>query len=415
MRARQAALGLVDMHRSAASSAAAALQWSLYALAVVLAGVVVARALTGEGTGGWVAAALAVTWALIYLVGARMVSGRRAGYGWLAALTVAWLACLCLSPEAVYLVFVLFFLYLHLLGARRGAIAVAAATAVAIVGFAGHNGWTVAAFVGPILGAGVAVVISAGYRGLYAELVERQRLIDELMATRENLAAEQRAVGKARERERLSREIHDTVAQSLSSIQMLLFAAERSVAEQTGITPPAELSIARDAAAEALTETRGLIAELSPAPLAGGSLVSAIGRIADRARGHGIRTDVVVDGDPQQLPMALESVLVRIAQGAVSNVVRHARANTMRVTITYASDDMHLDIVDDGTGFDTEATRGFGLATIERRAAELGGRVDITSEPGNTSVAVAFPTEPAAESAGAATDDTHPTGTESIT
>ena len=367
-------------------------------LAVVLAGVVALRALIADGGGGVAAAALALAWAVTYVVGAVAIAGKTPlhpvgkawGYGWAAALTVAWLACLCVSAEAVYLAFVLFFVYLHLLGMRRGTLAVCAATVVAVVGFAAHNGWSVAALIGPVLGAGVAVVISAGYRGLYAEVVARQQLIDELVATRENLAAEQRAVGRARERERLSREIHNTVAQSLSSIQMLLFAAERSVVHADAPVP-AELPVAREAAAEALTETRRLIAELSPAPLAGRSLVSAIRRIADGAGTHGIDTDVVVDGNPEVLPMALESVMVRIAQGAVSNVVRHSGATSLRVTITYAPDRVHLDIVDNGRGFDVEDAQAFGLATIRRRAEELDGQLDITSEPGNTSVAVAFP------------------------
>ena len=89
--------------------------------------------------------------------------------------------------------------------------------------------------------------------------------------------------------------------------------------------------------------------------------------------------------------MALESVMVRIAQGAVSNVVRHSGATSLRVTITYAPDRVHLDIVDNGTGFDVEDAQAFGLATIRRRAEELDGQLDITSEPGNTSVAGAFP------------------------
>ena len=79
---------------------------------------------------------------------------------------------------------------------------------------------------------------------------------------------------------------------------MLLFAAERSVVHADAPVP-AELPVAREAAAEALTETRRLIAELSPAPLAGRSLVSAIRRIADGAGTHGIDTDVVVDGNPE--------------------------------------------------------------------------------------------------------------------
>ena len=315
-----------------------------------------------------------------------------------------WLVELALTPEATYLVFVLFFLYLHLLGRRRGSVAVVLATAVAVIGYAAHSGWSAAAVIGPVLGAGVAVVISAGYAQLFAEAAQRERLIDELVTARADLEEQQQAVGRAAERERLAAEIHDTVAQSLSSIQLLLHAAEQATGERAQVS----IALARTAAANALTETRRLIAELSPAPLDGSSLADALRRVAADAAGHGIDTSVVIEGDVEHLAMPTEAALVRIAQGAVSNVVRHSQATALHLTLTYTDDDVHLDIVDDGTGFAPDTSEGYGLTTIRRRVADLGGIADVSSDAGGTTVAVSFPLapEPADESRTGAADVT---------
>ncbi|QTI67205.1 sensor histidine kinase [Gordonia polyisoprenivorans] len=376
------------MHFSPLAPVFTALRLALHAMAAVLAVVVAVRAVSSGGTTSVAAVTLAALWLAIYASGMVLVRSSRAGWWWLAALSLVWLGCLSASDDAVYLVFVMFFLYLHLAGMRWGTTCVAVSTAAAVVGFGLHGGWSVAAAIGPVLGAAVAVVISAGYRRLFDEVRSRQRLIDELLATRAELAAEQQEVGRARERERLAGEIHDTVSQSLSSIQMLTYAAERRAGE---CSP--ELQTARTAAADALAETRRLIDALTPAPLDGRSLGAALQRVTDDAGGHGLRTRFVVDGEPFGLPMPIEAALVRVAQSAVGNVVQHAWARVLRVTLTYSTDEVHLDIVDDGVGFDPEATPGFGLTTMRRRVRELGGDLDVVSEPGHTSVAVGFRVE----------------------
>ncbi len=378
------------MHSSPLAPVFTALRAALHTMAAVLAVVVAVRAVGSGGATSEAAVALAALWLAIYASGMVLVRSSRAGWWWLAALSLVWLACLSVSGDAVYLVFVMFFLYLHLAGMRWGTACVAMSTVAAVVGFGLHNGWSVAAAIGPILGAAGAVVITAGYQRLFDEVRSRQLLIDELLATRAELADEQREVGRARERERLAGEIHDTVSQSLSSIQMLIYAAERRAG---GHSP--ELHTARTAAADALGETRRLIDELTPAPLDGRSLSAALQRVTDDAGGHGLSTFLVVDGEPFGLPMPVEAALVRVAQSAIGNVVQHARAKVLRVTLTYSSDEVHLDIVDDGAGFDADAASGFGLTTMRRRVRELGGDLDVVSEPGHTSVAVGFRVEPA--------------------
>lgn len=379
------------MHSSPLTPVFTTLRAALHALAAVLAVVVAVRAVL---TGGYLAVLivfLAALWLTIYALGAIRITTRSSATWWVAALTLVWLACLCVSGEAVYLAFVMFFLYLHIAGIRWGTVCVVASTLAAIVGFGLHGRWSAAAAIGPVLGACVAVTIAAGYRRLYREVHQRQRLIDELVATRAELATQQRAVGQARERERLAAEIHDTVAQSLSSIQMLIYAAERR-----GDGESAELRTARCAAASALAETRRLIDELSPAALDGRSLVAALQRVTDDAGSHGLRSHLIVDGEPVGLSMPVEAALVRVAQSAIANVVQHARAAVVHATLTYTLDDVHLDIVDDGVGFDPEVATGFGLSAMRRRVSELGGDIDVVSEPGNSTVAVSFPLQASA-------------------
>ncbi|WP_460700017.1 sensor histidine kinase [Nocardia thraciensis] len=380
------------MHRSPLTPVFAALQLGLHALMVALTAVVAGRALAPGGEHRWGVITLAVLFLLTYFAGVALRGRPVAARVWLGLLTVLWLGLVAVEPYAIYLVFGLFFLYLHLLPRFWGAVAVAVATVVSVVGFALHQGWSIGGVVGPVLGALVALAIGLGYRALFQEAADRQRLIDELLAARATLAEQERTAGKLAERQRLAQEIHDTVAQGLSSIQLLLHAAERSGPDHPALE---QIRLARDTAADSLAETRQLIAELTPAVLEGQSLTGALERIAERANAPGLRAQVLVEGAPERLPMPIEAALVRVAQGAVSNVVRHARADRMRITLTYADDAVHLDVVDDGIGIDPAVfARGtFGLAAMRSRVEERGGGMNVESEPGHTAVTVTFPLE----------------------
>ena len=143
-----------------------------------------------------------------------------------------------------------------------------------------------------------------------------------------------------------------------------------------------------------------MIAALLPAALSETSLESAMTRMADNfAATGGVDVSVDVEGDAQQLPMKVEAALLRIAQGAMGNVVKHAHASKARVTVTYAPDEVRVDVVDNGDGFDVEAVENkpaglghIGLSAMRRRAEELGGEVVIESTPGSgTAVSVSVP------------------------
>lgn len=388
------------MHDSVLGPVFATLRMAMHALVLALTAVVIARAALGDDEHGALVIALAIGWLAVYAGGRLLGRDRRRLLLWLALLTLGWLALLTQSAAASYLAFGMFFLYLHLLPRPHNLLAVAAATVASIAGFGMHAGWSAAAAIGPVLGAAVAVMIAGGYARLYAEVLSRQELIDELRATRAELAAQEHAAGVLAERERLAGEIHDTVAQGLSSIGMLIHAASAGIDEPATVET---LTLAGQAAADALAETRALISDLSPAPLQGTSLAAALERITAGTAAHGLTPRFALDGDPVAVPMPVEAALVRLTQSAVGNVVQHSGADTVQVTLTYAPESVHLDVADNGCGFDVAAATGrttartdsFGLHTAARRVAELGGRLAVESEPGATVVAVSFPTAPA--------------------
>lgn len=325
---------------------------------------------------------------------------------WLLGLTGVWIVAMTFTPVAVYWVFTLFFLFMRSVDNWLGIAGVMAVLAIAIL-MQVPRGLTLGGVMGPAVSALVVVMITYAFKVIVRVSAEREALIDELVSTRDRLAASEREAGVAQERQRLAHEIHDTVAQSLSSIQMLLHAAERDL-RGTGLkdeelkVPLERIEAARHSASDNLSETRAMIAALTPAPLSETSLPEALERIAASfAHAGNIDIDVDVDGDPQRLPMRVEAGLLRIAQGAVGNVVKHSGATRARVTLTFAPAEVRLDVVDNGTGFDAEAQPvkpvglgHLGLDAMRTRATELGGELVVESAPGDpTAVSVAVPVD----------------------
>ncbi|NWO17041.1 MAG: sensor histidine kinase [Corynebacterium sp.] len=319
---------------------------------------------------------------------------------WLIALTVVWIADILVASAGIYLLFVLFFLYLRVLGMVWGSISVIFGTAVS-VGIQIPQGLTFGGVMGPVVSALVTVAIFYAFTRLHEINTERTALIRELMETREQLAETERAAGVAGERQRIAHEIHDTLAQGLSSIQMLLHAANRDLDGDINVDKARErIGLARQTAADNLQEARAMIAALQPAALSQTSLVGALDRMAQGfAAAADLNIEVEADGEVTQLPMKLEAVLLRIAQGAVGNVAKHAQATRARITVSYSDDAVRVDIVDNGVGFDVKAVESrpaglghIGLAAMKRRAEEVSGEVVIESSPGNgTVVSVSVP------------------------
>lgn len=367
------------------------LRTGLHMLFVALTVLVIVRAVIAPTQASIAAICLAVILLGTYAVGTLITwaprSRRVAGAVWLGVITLEWIALLWLTPEAAYLVFPLFFLYLHLLGRLWGSVAIVVATAIAICALGIHGGWTAGGVVGPIVGAGVALLIGLGYEALAREAQQREALMQELLATRGQLAATERESGVLAERARLAREIHDTVAQGLSSIQMLLHAAERADPDGAGVE---HVVLARETAASALADARHFIRELTPPDLDGRGLGGALRRLASTQwAAQGLPVEVRVS-DAVDLPMHVQTALLRIAQGAIANVIQHSDADSATITLTVGGDRLQFTIADDGRGFDPAQSPGaptgrsdsFGLRAIRERVDQLGGTLTVTSAPG---------------------------------
>ncbi|MFJ4859480.1 sensor histidine kinase [Streptomyces sp. NPDC088748] len=377
------------------------LRLCLHALLFGLLALAAGRAVADSAPrAGWVIAACAVL-AAVYVGGVRapaVHSSPRAGALWLTGLGAAWAALLVASSDGLWIAFPLYFLELHLLRLRWGVAAVAVTACAAIGGYVAHSdAVTPGAFLGPLLGGAVAVATVLGYQALYGESERRRELIEELITTRAELAAAERSAGILAERERLAREIHDTLAQGLSSIQLLLRAAERALPQ--GAPALEHIGRAREAAQDNLAEARRFVRALTPPDLEHGSLAAALERLC--AGVPGPRVHFSLSGSPRVLPTPYEVALLRIAQSALANVVRHARAGRAEITLTFMDASVTLDIVDDGHGFDPASVApgssgagdgGFGLPAMRSRAETLGGLFTVESDPGQgTAVAVTLP------------------------
>ncbi|WP_181771973.1 sensor histidine kinase [Amycolatopsis pittospori] len=210
----------------------------------------------------------------------------------------------------------------------------------------------------------------------------RAELIKQLEASQAEVSRLSREAGTAAERERMAREIHDTLAQGFTSIVTLTQAIE----SEWDTDPKAarrHLELAATTARENLAEARAIVAAQKPSALASGSLEEALRRQAERLREEtGIATTFEVDGPLPALPMATEVVLLRGAQEALSNIRKHSHATEVSLRLSVVDGRVRLSVTDDGTGFDpAEPTGGFGLAGMRTRAAQVGGIVTLESVP----------------------------------
>ncbi|MFE3371576.1 sensor histidine kinase [Streptomyces sp. NPDC059173] len=245
---------------------------------------------------------------------------------------------------------------------------------------------------------------------IIAQSRDRATLIAELEAGREEIARLSAAHGALAERERMSREIHDTLAQGFTSLLMLSQAVESELEHDL---PQARRHVAlmTRTARENLAEARALVAGGSPADLAGNSLPDALNRLTDRHTAQtGAPARSTVTGGVRPLPTAYEVVVLRACQEALANTRKHAGVSVpVTVLLTYSSDALTLSVRDQGRGFDPRAPReGYGLDGVRARTEEAGGRATVSSAPGaGTSVTVSLPLPPAAPSTGGAQ---HPRG-----
>ncbi|MEU1123188.1 sensor histidine kinase [Streptomyces sp. NPDC005899] len=365
----------------------------------LLLGASLARFLTrhpGEARTPWIialSAALAGLYAVGPVLGTRLTPRRLT---WLGVLVVVWMVLVLLAPSFAWCAVPLFYTGLRVLPLRAALALVSLLTLFVVTAqLRLAPGFDPNLLLAP---PAVAALATAVFVSMQRQTARQRELIDDLLHARRELAATERREGTLAERQRLAMEIHDSLAQGLSSQQMLLQAAERSWDTDPALARH-HVRTAGSIAERNLAEARRFVHDLAPADLAeGGGLEAALHALAARetAQSHG-RTTVrchVEGAAATPLPDRVQSALLRIAQGALANVREHAHASAAALTLTHLDDRVVLDIADNGDGFDTTrpaprppgGVRGHGLPAIRARVRQLGGTLTVESAPGEGTV-----------------------------
>lgn len=263
------------------------------------------------------------------------------------------------------------------------------------------------AIVSLLLGAGMvlsAIVLGGFINAIVQQSEARHDLIRQLQATRESLATAEAERVLLQERQRIANEIHDTLAQAFSGILMHLDAAEAQPD-----TAQLYLGHIRQIARDNLAEARRFVWQLRPEVLAQESLPTALrSSVMKWCAGDSIQPDVIVTGRPYALLPMSEVAILRVAQEAISNSRKHAKASTVRVTLSFTDNAVLLDVWDDGIGFAPNeqhptALSGLGLQTMRERVEQVGGTFAVESNLGDgTIISINIPTRNDSEN----TDDT---------
>lgn len=373
------------------------MEFGQHAIALVLTVISCIRAI---GAGAPTLAALAVSFVFLAWYGLGAVRAARSGAivlakWWLLVLAVAWLSTLLVSAEFIWVAFLLWLLAGHLFSMRIAVVFTALTYIATIVAPLAHYGSVpTPSIIGSLIGAVFALGLSRGYIELLREGRRREELLRSLELAHQNLldlqdelALTQRHAGEIQERTRVSRDIHDTIAQSISSIRLIAHAeAERTTDDRAGQV----LAQVEDLAAQSSRDVRRIIAALAPAELEDGALTAAIRRLLARLEDDSsIRGHLDVDETLPTLSAEVEVALLRTAQSALSNVRQHSQATRVMVSLMDLDGTIRMDIVDDGVGMADPHTRqrnpdsGFGLDFIGSRMRELGGELVIESSQGS--------------------------------
>ncbi len=248
-------------------------------------------------------------------------------------------------------------------------------------------GWRDAARGAPVVAAGIMFVgvfthFAMSERAARGEV---ERLAAELQAANQKLrayAAQVEELATTQERNRLAREIHDSLGHYLTVINVQLEAAQVLVPGEPE-RAKAALRKAQSLAQEGLADVRRSVAALRAGPTGNRPLPEAIADLVQECRAAGVVTTLAVRGQPRALPPQTELTLYRAAQETLTNVRKHARASRADLTLEYApGDHVRLVVEDNGVGA-AETSGGFGLLGLRERVQLMGGQLAVTSAPGN--------------------------------
>jgi signal transduction histidine kinase len=226
----------------------------------------------------------------------------------------------------------------------------------------------------------------AEFMGVIMDVTERKRAERALRRARERVL-EARFAAALEERTRIAREIHDTLLQGFTGVALQLVAGVNRVSG-----PPEAVATLHEViglAQQTLVDARRAVWDLRSPVLVGGDFPAAVRTAAeDCVRGTGITLEYDVGGAPRPVDPAIEAVAVRVVQEAITNVVRHAGARTLRVRVSFEARGVRLSAIDDGRGFavepDIRAYGGhWGLVGMRERATSVRGKLSVRSTPGH--------------------------------
>lgn len=345
------------------------------------------------------------------LVGrAALVVPIRGGHlaGFIAVVAVAMVLATWASPALAMLQTIAYPLIWMVGDTRRGGVLGSVAVAAAVfVGIAAQGGFSA----GSVASAAITALLSAMFSiwfGLWISSVveygeERARLLAELTTAQSQLELLHRDRGAAEERERLARDLHDTVTQSLAGLVLLTERALRQSAVGDADGAQASLRTVESVAREALDESRALVARTAAVP-ADDAAGRAIERLVERfRRENGAEIHLTLGDLDTAAGREAQVVLLRCLQESLSNVQRHAHASRVEVSVHAMEDALMLEVRDDGRGFDADAPReGYGIDGMIDRVALGGGQLDLRSDDRGTRVRIRIPAAtPSPRSSGA--------------
>lgn len=323
----------------------------------------------------------------LYAVIAVLARQRRPWAVWMLVLVGVWAVLVIAAPSFAWCSFAIFFLCRTAFTGAVGYVAAGATAAATAVGlFRLSDGTDLAMLLGPVA---VGVMLTLIYDRIEHDAAQQRRLHTEVSLVQGELAASERRAGTIAERERVSREIHDTVTQGLASSLLLLEAADRA---WPGQESRQDLNQATDLLRRNLSETRSLVHELASPGLDAAPLPEALHQAAAQYVPH---ARLLVTGEPRDVPAEVRHTLLRVVQSAAANIQQHADAATTSLTLGFLPDSVTLDIYDDGTGFDPSAAAppsdagGYGLRAMRQRVEQLGGVFSVESSPGEGTIVAA--------------------------
>ncbi|MFB9661835.1 sensor histidine kinase [Glycomyces mayteni] len=221
----------------------------------------------------------------------------------------------------------------------------------------------------------------------------REAAMEENAGLHMQLMTQAREAGVLDERQRVAREIHDTVAQGLAGIIAQLQAVDAADDEPRRRR---HLDSAVELARESLAEARRTVQAIGPPTLDTAQLPEALAEVSAKwSAAHGVPVELVTTGDARPMHPEVEVTLLRVVQEALTNAAKHAGAGRVGITLSYMEDELALDVRDDGAGFapgrtEAGAKGGYGLSAMRQRVARIAGSLSIESEPGRGTVVSAI-------------------------